>query len=234
MDPMNPPVVNAAVLTGLVALAVALISGLVALAIALITRSAQSELSALAHANTKELSRIQAEQAATEERLRSQLARELATHESSLRIRAETRLRLFERSVRTTERALTIIHRGMRIALDAASRAERRERKADPDAVKVMKGMIDRTFEQLFAQSTFLPPELDDGFVSARERVYAAAKAAAHAIETDGRHEPVRDAVAQMKTAIFGFEESAREWKRRNWSQFALDPEQAQVATDAS
>ena len=88
---MNPWVVNAAALAALAAVVVAVLTWL-----------QQRDVTTLAHAQEHELTRLRADLSSSEARLRNDLARDLAAHESRLRVQSEMRLRLFERSAECT------------------------------------------------------------------------------------------------------------------------------------
>jgi hypothetical protein len=154
---------------------------------------------------TRDVEKLRADIAATETRLRHDLARDLAAHESALRIQNEIRLRLFERSVTAIDRALVALHGAGREILAEAERTAAR----DPSPPR----RPPKNYRRLFSHMAFLPPALDREFLQARDAVDDAAMASVVLSEVN----PFGDALGKMTRAVEGFEASARRWKDSNW-----------------
>jgi hypothetical protein len=168
----------------------ALIMGAVAFVLALVTWVQQINIRTLTSNHEVALAEMKAK-----------FDREGATHESSLRVQAEVRLRLFERSAESTQEVIR--------ALYSVERAL-----AQMDGEASMRTTAAELILGLSKVGLFLPPELDQPFADAIREM----NATFHECKKAGSDPAaVLIAAGRAVSALMEFQNSASKWKRRAW-----------------
>lgn len=160
----------------------------------------------------RSVTRLRSELSDREERLRSTLARELATHEPALRVRSEFRLKISSLSLDAIGQALAaaaeIFDSLNQIVVAIKAGGEVQMVPAERVAA-------------LSRAAFFLPPQLDQLFLDIMKGVAAFASEALKVKELPQAQRSARaDALMTIiGTPIGKFREAANEWKRQLWSE---------------
>jgi hypothetical protein len=142
-------------------------------------------------------------------KLRADLERGGATHEATLRVRAEVRLRMFERSLQAVEQAL-----------DAAENIFAGDPNDEPttDETKMAIRLIGRV-NRISRLALFLPPQLDEAFETFLTEVTRAASDWADERAREGEWSTaIGRAVRRCGDARKVLADHAMVWKRSAWS----------------
>ena len=189
------------------AIAVALITtwaGLVSVLINWLMNVRQRERG---EAHAAEITRLKSELASSEERLRSTLARDLASHEALLRTRGELRMKLFVMAAESVTSAKSCHAR----IIDILSRYIK-DLTPTPEAVKL--------WELLFASAPFLPPELDQ-LHDAMIKHVGLMLTALGPLSPDERSVGGDQMMHEFGAVLGHFARGANDWKKRHWAEFA-------------
>jgi hypothetical protein len=158
--------------------------------------------------------RLRSELSSTEERLRTSLARDLAAHESALRVQGELRLRLFERAAGATAEAMQIFVKTVGRFLDATHLSDGVDGAANDDVLRLV--------QDLHHVGTFVPPELDEAFEKSRAALLTSVSR--YLTSSSPPDAEAREAILRARSeavrALEDFAFATREWKRNSWSSY--------------
>ena len=148
------------------------------------------------------------------EKMKQELHRDLATHQSTLQLQSELRLKLFMVATESTESAIAAC-RSMQLRLvKVISALQSPDKNRKQREVSASIGC----FERLNQAGTFVPPSLDKAFQGARETlVNEWLRATAPTERTEDREELDR-MVRAVRSSLDAFLTAVRSWKTREWS----------------
>ena len=174
----------------------------------------------LAWLKARDVERLRHELVEREARLREDLVRETRSQESRMRVREETRLRMFTDATRGAEQ----VERELVVAADEVVTAMS-ELMLDESAAA--QGRI-QTLTENYARGysgagLFLPPELDGPAHAARDAIRRAAGEVRRLGRQDEsiEHDDSDEILAPMLAALEDFRRAASGWKQKYWSAWA-------------
>ncbi len=160
------------------------------------------------------VTKLQNELNSSRERLKSELAKELAAEESVLRVHDELRVRMFEMGAKAVDEAganlqnMIYVYKNYKYA-EAAEDVAPRKRLAEVTEVLIGTGM-------------FLPPDLAEAFKSARSYLLGNMKQKMHKAYAMDDKNPAKnvifqEAFAEADQRALKFRTAALEWNRAEW-----------------
>jgi len=161
-----------------------------------------------------EIAQLRSQLASSEERLRGSVARDVATHESALRVSGELRLRLFAQAAKSTATAARELSETLGKLVGFSSALE-----TDSNVSGALVKLLG-TPELLLHTGVLLPPELDEPYAIASGAIVMAITAVARLHDTDDRaqHEQAALALTNAHETTHGFRRAATTWKASAWA----------------
>lgn len=176
----------------------------------------------LAWLKVRDIERLRHDFAEREARLREDLLRETRGQESRLRVKEETRLRMFTEATRGAEQ----VERELVVAADevvtAVSELMLDEAEAARSRIQRLSGDYARGYS---GAGLFLPPELDASAQAARDAIRQAAGEVRRLSRRDDsiEHEDSDEVLTPMLEALTVFRQAASAWKQKYWNAWAED-----------
>jgi hypothetical protein len=169
----------------------------------------------------RDAARLRSELGARDDRLRNDLARDLAGHESALRVAGELKLRMLAQASESTAEAARVLAESLngvlRFANDVSSGAT-----ADFERIYAIHSLLLQT-------GVFLPPELDKAYDAAAEAISLSIVtiSALRSDEKEQRYAAVASLVGGPRDRVREFRDQASGWKKTAWARINETDERA-------
>ncbi len=174
----------------------------------------------LAWLKARDVERLRHELVEREARLREDLVRETRSQESRLRVKEETRLRMFTDATRGAEQ----VERELVVAADEVVTAVS-ELMLDESASALarIQALTENYARGYSGAGLFLPPDLDAPAQAARDAIRRAAGEVRRLGRRDDpiEHDDSDEVLPPMLASLEEFRRAASEWKRKYWNAWA-------------
>jgi hypothetical protein len=176
----------------------------------------------LAWLKARDVERLRHELIEREARLREDLVRETRSQESRLRVKEETRLRMFTDATRGAEQ----VERELVVAADEVVTAVSELMLDESDAALARIRALTESYARGYSGAgLFLPPELDTPAQATRDAIRRAAGEVKRLARRDDplEHDDSDEILTPMLASLTKFRDAASAWKRTYWNAWAED-----------